>query len=177
MRRDLRPTLRWGGICGGGAAALVIVHEILATFVLDGSIAVTILAGVGFFLVYLVLFLAAGALAARESGSVRAGVLAGLFAGGISGGTSALASIFDLARQPLQDASPPGSAPSSAHFYAVLALIALIVLLVTQLIFAGFGAGFGALGGIAGRPTVSVTQPDVPTIPLAAESAPSHEQA
>lgn len=154
MRRKPGPALRWGGIFGGAAAALVVVHALLADLVLDPTIAMTILSGAGFFLIYLVLFFMAGALASRETGLVRTGTLAGLFASIVSGGVSALAGTFDLVRQPLQDPPPPDGAISPGHYYTVLALITIAVALVVLLIFTGFGAGFGALGGVAGRPVI-----------------------
>lgn len=156
MRQKRWSALRWGGICGGIAAVLVGVHEVLTSAILDSSLAVTLLAGVGFFLLYLVLFFAAGALAAHETSLVRTGTLAGLFAALIAAAASMIAGILDEVGQPGMGAPPPGSTISLAHYRLELAAITVGTFLIVLVVFLAFGAGFGALGGVAGRTGASV---------------------
>ncbi|HLZ21672.1 MAG TPA: hypothetical protein VKQ30_06085 [Ktedonobacterales bacterium] len=175
MRQKRGPALRWGGIFGGSAAVLAGVLEVLTKAVLDDTLATEILAGVGFFLVYLALFFAAGALAARETGLVRTGTLAGLFAALIASAASILAGILNMISQPGAGTPPAGSTISLEQYRIELAGITAGAALALLVIFLAFGVAFGALGGVAGRPDMlapPVGTPD-PQIPLldARESA------
>lgn len=168
MRKKRRPALRWGGMFGGAAAALVLIHEVLADAVMDATIANTILAGAVFLILYLGLFFAAGALAAHQTGSVGAGTAAGLIAGAITGGAVLLVGLYvNLIHTPLSN--PPAQAPLTPFQYHLdIILRALILFLALALVLAGCGAGFGALGGVAGRP---VSSAQVVSMPSGEESA------
>ncbi|MGH2515564.1 MAG: hypothetical protein ACRDHP_07900 [Ktedonobacterales bacterium] len=165
MRRRRWPALRWGGLGGGVAAALVGVHEALTNTILPNTLAVGLLAGVGFFLLYLALFFAAGALAAHETGRVGAGTRAGVFAALIAGAVSLILGVLDTVRQPGAGAPPPGAKIAPGLYLLELVAISAGVYLLVLVLFLAFGAGFGALGGVAGRP--------IPATPQAEASSPA----
>ena len=92
-------------------------------------------------LLWIIVLLVIGALAAKRTGKINTGALAGLWSGMAGGVITAVTSFVVLM----------ASATYSYYNYASIAALSLSFIIVLILVALGLGAGLGALGGLIGQ--------------------------
>lgn len=142
------PAVKWGLACGGGVAVVYVVQSAASLFEVGGRF--SSLWGYVAFLIYLALYFGAGALAARDTGSVTTGAMAGLVAGSAGTAAGGLISILVIAGN-LHTYAEANGLTRAGFRPAAIVILAVIFLAIAVLLAAGFGAGLGALGGMVGR--------------------------
>jgi hypothetical protein len=138
------PALKWGLIFGLPLGVLGAINTLL---LFKGA------PGVGNlpqFVVVMVIFFAAGLLAARETGEVAKGGLAGLIGATLATALSGLLDVVLVLVAPRAYAFMAGF-DKLGNQPGTLLLTVIFGLLISLIVYAAFGCAVGALGGLAGR--------------------------
>jgi hypothetical protein len=160
---------RWGLIFGAVLGVVSLAH--IAVTALGTLPGLQALAQVALVVLGLVAFVAAGFLAARETGEVISGGYAGLFAALVAVAISAVVLIAMAAVAPRLYADATGNG-RLAHYRLVVLTIAVITQLLQAVIVGLVGAGLGALGGLFGQAAHRTPSSPRPTYPSDAAASP-----